>query len=204
MFLIGLTGGIASGKSTVARRLNEHGAIVLDADVFARAALEPGSPLLGEVAELFGADLVVEGILDRSALGKIVFQDEAARRTLEGLIHPYVRQEFHTALETIAAEQPHAVVVYDVPLLVEAPSDTAFDLVVVTHAGRQQQIDRLLNERNMSLEEATARIDAQASDEQRAERADVVIDTSGSLSHTMAQVDALWVDRVLPASNRQE
>ncbi|QTX04647.1 dephospho-CoA kinase [Agromyces archimandritae] len=193
MYLIGLTGGIASGKTTVARRLFQHGAIHIDADELARRVVEPGTPGLEQVREAFGDGVLrPDGSLDRAKLGELVFGDEAARAKLNGIIHPAVRELSGRLIDRAAAENPDAVVVYDVPLLVEAAVDHPFDLVVVTEAPKQQQLRRLVEERGLEPGQAAARVDSQASNEERAAIADVVIDTSGTLAHTMSQTDALW------------
>ena len=197
MQLIGLTGGIASGKSTVARRLAEHGAEIIDADQLARDVVAPGTPGLERIAETFGPQVLqADGSLDRSALGHRVFGDEPARLALEAILHPAIHAEFQHRLDTIVQANPHAIVVYDVPLLVETKREFPFDLVVTTRAGQERQLERLLNERGYDLAEAHARIAAQASDAERIARADVVIDTSGTMAETMAAVDALWLDRL--------
>ncbi|WP_353810004.1 dephospho-CoA kinase [Agromyces sp. SYSU T00194] len=193
MFLIGLTGGIASGKSTVARRLVQHGAVHIDADALAREAVEPGSSALAEIADAFGAGLLrADGTLDRVRLGELVFSDEAARTRLNAIVHPRVRELFAEHLAEAERVDPDAVVVYDVPLLVEASAADRFDLVVVTEAPARTRVDRLVDERGLERGHAQARVDAQATDAERREVADVVIDTGGSLAHTMSQVDALW------------
>jgi dephospho-CoA kinase len=193
VYLIGLTGGIASGKSTVARRLYEHGAVHIDADQLARRVVEPGRPALQAVVEAFGPDVLrADGTLDRPRLGEIVFHDDAARATLNGIVHPAVRELSKRLIADAEREDPDAVVVYDVPLLVEASVDVPFDLIVVTSAGRKQQVKRLVEERGMDPIHAEARVDSQVGDDERRKVADVVIDTSGSLGHTMSQTDALW------------
>ena len=199
MDVIGLTGGIAAGKSTVARRLAEHGAIVIDADSLARAAVEPGSPGLTAIRARFG-DRVVgpDGALDRAALGQLVFTDEAARAALNAIVHPEVARLYRERLAQIESEQPDAIVVYDVPLLVEARSADEFDLVVVAHAPADERIERLVTLRGIDRASAERRIAAQASDAERLAVADVVIDTSGTIESTEEQTDALWsrlVDR---------
>lgn len=191
MRLIGLTGGIAAGKSTVAARLTEHGAIVIDADRVAREVVEPGEPALASIASRFGDHVVVDGALDRPALGAIVFADPEARRDLERITHPAIQAR---VAERIAAhaDDPGAVVVYDVPLLVEARVPHAFDAVVVAHAPAEQRIARLVELRGIAQEEAERRVRSQASDDERLAVADVVVDTSGTMDETVAQVDALW------------
>ncbi|GAA1816977.1 dephospho-CoA kinase [Agromyces neolithicus] len=193
MYLIGLTGGIASGKSTVARRLVEHGAVHLDADQLARKVVEPGSPALAAIVEQFGAAFLRgDGTLDREKLGKHVFHDDAARAKLNAIVHPAVRELSGRLIAKAEAEDPSAVVVYDVPLLVEASVDHPFDLIVVTNAPRRTQVKRLVEERGLEAPHAEARVDAQVGNTARLEIADVVIDTDGTLAHTMSQADALW------------
>lgn len=193
MYLIGLTGGIASGKSTVARRLYEHGAVHLDADQLARKVVEPGTPALAAIAETFGPEVLrADGSLDRERLGRIVFGDDAARAKLNAIVHPAVRELSARLIAKAEAENPDAVVVYDVPLLVEANVDHPFDLVVVTDAPKRTQVKRLVEQRGLDPLQAEARVDAQIDREARLKVADVVIDTDGSLGHTMSQADALW------------
>lgn len=205
MYLIGLTGGIASGKSTVARRLVEHGAIHLDADQLARRVVEPGSECLEAIVREFGAGVLNhDGMLDRQKLGEIVFHDESARTRLNAIVHPAVRELSSRLIAKAEQADPDAVVVYDVPLLVEAQVDHRFDLVVVTSAPKRTQVKRLVEERGLDPIQAEARVDAQVDDADRRAIADVVIDTGGSLAHTMSQADDLWVriDRERRAKQR--
>jgi dephospho-CoA kinase len=193
VYLIGLTGGIASGKSTVARRLVEHGAVHIDADQLARRVVEPGKPALAAIVEEFGPGVLrADGSLDRAKLGELVFADEPARAKLNAIVHPAVRALSAKLIERAAQEDPDAVVVYDVPLLVEAAVDHPFDLVVVTNAPRKTQVERLVEQRGFDPLQAQARVDAQVDNTSRLAIADVVIDTDGSLAHTMSQADALW------------
>lgn len=193
MDVIGLTGGIAAGKSTVARLLEERGAIVVDADALARAAVAPGSAGLEAVRERFGDTVITaDGSLDRAALGAIVFGDEAERADLNAIVHPEVARLYQQQLEEIAIARPDAIVVYDVPLLVEARSADEFALVVVVHAPADVRVERLVTRRGLDRESAIRRVQAQASDAERNAVADVVIDTSGSMESTVDQVDALW------------
>jgi len=195
VYLIGLTGGIASGKSTVARRLVEHGAVHIDADELARRVVEPGKPALAEIVEEFGpAVLRRDGTLDRAKLGEVVFGDEAARAKLNAIVHPAVRELTRKLIDRAISDDPDAVIVYDVPLLVEAsvPDDLQFDLIVVTSAPRPTQVKRLVEERGLKTAQAEARVDAQVGNTERLAIADVVIDTDGSMAHTMSQTDALW------------
>ncbi|MFF2495258.1 dephospho-CoA kinase [Agromyces sp. NPDC058064] len=197
MYLIGLTGGIASGKSTVARRLYEHGAVHLDADELARRVVEPGTPGLAAIVAEFGDGVLrADGSLDRVKLGELVFADDAARARLNAIVHPAVRELSGRLIAKAEAENPDAVVVYDVPLLVEASVDHPFDLIVVTNAPRKTQVKRLVEERGLDFNQAQARVDAQVDNTRRLEIADVVIDTDGTLAHTMSQTDALWADIV--------
>lgn len=198
MPLIALTGGIASGKSTIAQRLAEHGAVIVDADLIVREVQQPGSAVLDEIASAFGPDVITaDGMLDRAALGARVFSDEEARARLNAIVHPAVRAEsarrFAEAFEADSA----AVVVYDVPLLVEARVDDPWDLIVVADAPASVRRRRLIELRGMSEADARARIDSQVPDEERRAIADVVIDTSGSMEQTLAQTDALWA-RIRP------
>ena len=199
MDVIGLTGGIAAGKSTVARRLAEQGAVVIDADALARAAVEPGSPGLAAVQARFGDGVIApDGSLDRAALGQIVFAHDDARADLNAIVHPEVARLYRERLAEIERTQPDAVVVYDVPLLVEARSADEFALVVVVHAPADLRVERLVTLRGVDRASAERRIAAQATDDERLAIADVVIDTSGTIESTEQQTDALWrqlVDR---------
>ncbi|MGO2684438.1 MAG: dephospho-CoA kinase [Microbacterium sp.] len=193
MPLIALTGGIASGKSTISRRLQKHGAVVVDADQIVRDVQAPGSPVLREIAAAFGDDVIdPSGALDRAGLGARVFGDDTALKRLNAIVHPAVRAEsarrFREAFETDA----DAVVVYDVPLLVEARADDPWDMIIVAHAPAAERLRRLIELRGLEPGAAQDRIDAQVSDEKRLEIADTVIDTSGTMEHTLEQTDAVW------------
>ena len=193
MQLIGLTGGIASGKSTIASRLASHGAVVVDADRIAREIVEPGTPALAQIAERFGGEVIAaDGSLDRPALGSIVFGDPEALKALNGITHPAVLAASTARFRAAADADPEAIVVYDVPLLVESANEYPFDRVVVAHADERTRIDRLVRLRGMDAAEAERRIHSQATDEERLAVADDVIDTGGTLEQTVAQVDALW------------
>lgn len=203
MDVIGLTGGIAAGKSTVAARLAEHGAVIIDADELAREAVAAGSPGLAAVVQHFGsAVLDADGALDRAALGAIVFGDAAARAALNAIVHPEVHRLYRNRLAAIAAENPDAIVVYDVPLLVESRSAGEFALVVVAHAPAETRVERLVALRGLDRASAHDRVAAQASDEERLAIADVVIDTSGTIERTIEQVDALWQRLVADRATR--
>ncbi len=196
MLRIGLTGGIGSGKSTVSALLAERGAVVVDADRIAREVVEPGSPGLAAVVEAFGPEvLTADGALDRPALATVVFADPEARARLDGIVHPLVR---HRTAELVAAAPEGAVVVNDVPLLVETGQAGSYDLVLVVEAEAEIRVARLV-QRGLSEEDARARIAAQATDEQRRAVADVVLDNSGTPEQLAAQVDRFWTERVQPA-----
>jgi dephospho-CoA kinase len=196
MLMVGLTGGIGAGKSAVADRLAELGAVVIDADRLAREVVEPGMEALAEIRDIFGTGvLTADGSLDRPALAAKVFGDATARQRLEKIIHPRVRAR---TAELVAAAPPDAVVVNDVPLLVESGLADSFDIVVVVEAPESVRIDRLVQERGMTREQAMERIAAQASEAQRRAVADVVLDNSGDLTALHRQVDALWRERLTP------
>lgn len=193
---VGLTGGIGAGKSAVAQRLAHNGAVIIDADVLSREVVAPGTPGLAEIVEAFGADVLTPaGDLDRPALGAKVFNDEAARRRLEKIIHPRVRAR---TAELTRSAAPNAIVVNDVPLLVETGLAAAYHLVIVVEADRDLRVRRLEETRGMSREQAVARIAAQADDEQRRAAADVLLINDRSLEDLNDQVDALFRDRLRP------
>jgi dephospho-CoA kinase len=193
VLLVGLTGGIGSGKSTVARLLEKRGAVVFDADLLAREAVEPGTPGHAAVIDRFGADVLAPGgELDREALASIVFADPAARRDLEQIVHPEVRRLF--AEGTVAYRDTDRVVVFSAPLLVETGMHTAFEVLVVVSATVATQIERLMRQRGMSEPSIRARIDAQAPLEDKAAAADFLVDNEGSLDELESQVQQLWND----------
>lgn len=193
---MGLTGGIGSGKSTVIARLTELGAWIIDSDRIAREVVEPGSAGLRAVVDEFGEEiLTAEGALDRPAVAARVFGNADARRRLNAIVHPLVAAR-SAALLTIAPSD--AIVLQDIPLLVETGLAAGFPLVVVVHADREVRVRRLLAQRGMSAADVQARIAAQATDEQRRTAADVWLDNSGSREHTFAAVDRLWVRRLVP------
>lgn len=193
MPLIALTGGIASGKSTIARRLAEHGAVIVDADQIVRDVQSPGSPVLAAIAAEFGDDmLLADGALDRAALGSRVFGDAGAVARLNAIVHPAVREESARRFAEAFAADPDAVVVYDVPLLVEARAADPWELIVVAHAPAALRVERLVELRGMTEADAAARIASQVSDDARLAIADVVIDTADRIDDTHRQVDELW------------
>jgi dephospho-CoA kinase len=189
---VGLTGGIGSGKSEVARRLVAHGAVLIDADLVAREVVEPGTAGLAAVVAEFGDDVLLpDGSLDRERLGSIVFADAARRAALNAIVHPLVGERVR---ELSAVAPPGSVVIYDVPLLTENNLAGAYDTVVVVDAPVKLQVARLVGARGLTEEAARARIAAQATREQRRAIADHVIDNSGTLDELSAQVDALWAE----------
>jgi dephospho-CoA kinase len=191
MFLIGLTGGIAAGKSTVADHWQYLGAVHLDADAIARQVVAAGTPGLALVAEEFGpAVLTDDGSLDRAALAKLVFDKPELRQKLESIVHPLVQAETRRLLD----EQPeNALVVYNVPLLVEANVSLPFDRIVTVEAPVDEQIKRMMAIRGMTLEEAQARIRNQASPAQRANAADFILNSNQSLELLLKDAGKLWL-----------
>jgi dephospho-CoA kinase len=175
---VGLTGGIASGKSTVSAMLAELGAVVIDADALAREVVAKGTPGLDAVVAEFGSDLLgPDGELDRPAMGRLVFSDEDARRRLEAIVHPLVFERI-VALEEQAP--PGSVVVHDIPLLAESGRADTFDAVVVVDAPEEVQVERMMRDRGWSREEAESRISAQASREDRRALATYLIENTGT------------------------
>jgi dephospho-CoA kinase len=200
MVLIALTGGIASGKSTVASRFAELGAVVVDADRIAREVVEPGTAALAAIAAHFGPGVIAaDGTLNRAALGTVIFEDATQREVLNAITHPAVGVLSRRRFAEAAAANPDAVIIYDVPLLVESGASRAneFDRVIVVHADSATRVNRLVELRGASRDEASARVASQASDAARLAIADDVIDSNGSLQQTLDQVDALW-ERLRP------
>ncbi|HEY8532454.1 MAG TPA: dephospho-CoA kinase [Micromonospora sp.] len=196
MLKVGLTGGIGAGKSAVAARLAAHGAVIIDADRIAREVVAPGTDGLREIVEAFGADVLApDGTLNRPALAALVFRDEAARRRLERITHPRIRARSD---QLAAAAPPDAVVVHDVPLLVESGTAATYHLVIVVEAPQEIRIARLVQDRGMTRAQAIARIATQATDAERRAVADVILHNDGTLADLAAQVDALWRDRLVP------
>ena len=197
MLRVGLTGGIGSGKSEVARRLVAHGAVLIDADVAAREVVVPGSRGLKRIVVAFSEEVLSpDGSLDRARLGQIVFKDPELRAKLNAIVHPLVRQWMLAAERTAvqAADPPGPIIVHDVPLLAESRGKGGFDLVIVVDVPPELQIERLISQRGTTPDQARARMNAQASREQRLKVADIVIDNSGSLANLDRRVAALWAD----------
>jgi dephospho-CoA kinase len=189
MLRVGLTGGIASGKSLVAAELAALGATIIDADVLAREVVEPGTPAFSAIVERFGPQVVSNGQLDRARLAEIIFADPSARRDLERIVHPAVRAR---AAELERAAGAAAIVVHVIPLLVETGQQEDFDVVVTVDADHETQVQRLMARNGFSRVEAESRIAAQTSREDRRIAADVVVDNSGSMAQLKEQVASLW------------
>lgn len=191
--LLALTGGIASGKSTISGFLAAKGAVVVDADAIVREVQAPGTPVLDGITAEFGPEVLrADGSLDRVALGARVFGHPDRLAALNALVHPAVRAESVRRFRAALDADPEAVVVYDVPLLAEARAGDEWDLVVVAHAPAAVRVRRLVETRGMSEDDARARIASQVSDDERLALADVVIDTAADLDATRRQVDELW------------
>ncbi len=196
MLRIGLTGGIGAGKSAVSSAFAQCGAIIVDGDVIAREVVQPGTEGLASLVEAFGKDILLpDGSLDRPALAAKAFRDDEARKKLNGIVHPLVGKR---RSKIIAAVAEDAVVVEDIPLLVESGMAPMFPLVVVVHADAEVRVRRLVDQRGMSEEDARARIAAQADDEQRRAVADVWLDNSGSPAELERRADDVWNNRILP------
>lgn len=199
MLLVGLTGGIGSGKSTVARLLERRGAVVIDADQLAREAIRPGTGGFDRVVETFGDGIVgADGEIDRAALAAVVFSDPERRAALEAIVHPEVARRFADRLEAFRGTD--RVVVYVTPLLVELGLAPAFDVVIVVTASPHLRVSRVASDRGLDPDEVRRRMAAQASDERRAEVADVLLDNDGTLAELEAQVHRLWPDLVARAA----
>jgi dephospho-CoA kinase len=195
---IGLTGGIASGKSTVSTLLRELGAVVIDADRVAREVVAKGTPGLAAVVEAFGPGVLdPDGALDRPGVARLVFADEEARRRLEAVVHPLV---FAEVARLEAEAPPGALVVHDIPLLAETGRAGTFDAVVVVDSPEALQVERMLRDRRWTEEEARARMAAQASRSERLAVATYVLDNSGTLEELRRQVQELYVTLAPPAN----
>lgn len=204
MPVVALTGGVGAGKSTVTEVLASCGAHIIDADALAREAVAHGSAGLERIRERFGSSVFgPDGALDRSALGALVFADPSARGDLNAIVHPIVHELYDAALQEAQRTDPEALVIYDVPLLAEARSASEFDLVVVVHTPAEERVSRLVHFRGLDPKAAQARVNSQASDEQRLALADVVLDSSRSIEDTRAaarelceELERAWPDRL--------
>jgi dephospho-CoA kinase len=195
MLRVGLTGGMGAGKSTVAQRFRELGALVIDADQLAREVVDVGSTGLAAIRARFGDGVMAaDGSLDRGALGEVVFADAQARRDLESITHPLIGARTRSLVESAA---PGTIVVHDVPLLVEKHMAARYHLTVVVGADEDIRVGRLTGERGFTEADARARVAAQANDRERWEAADVWLDNNGAVDSLLARVDTLWSDRIV-------
>jgi len=202
MFLIGLTGGIAAGKSTVAKHWVSLGAIEIDADVLAREVVAAGTRGADQIKSLFGKHLFDSvGNLDRKALGDVVFQNPKKLKELEGIVHPLVRDK---AAELLSSLPSDAIVIYTVPLLVEAQVALPFDVVVSVEAPEAERVRRLVSSRGMSEEQANARIKSQATPLERAARADYILNSNQSMQALLGDADKLWRKFLIEAEGKSE
>jgi dephospho-CoA kinase len=202
MFLIGLTGGIAAGKSTVAKRWVEHGAIEIDADSLARVVVQRGSEGLKRVVQAFGESVIDDsGELNRKALAKLIFESDEKRLLLNSILHPLIKQ---LAAEQLKQFDDNAIVIYNVPLLVEAEVDHDFNLVVTVEAPEDEQIKRLVQTRGLSEPEAKRRIAAQAQPIERAARADRILNSNQDINLLLRDADNLWREIVTLAKSSRD
>lgn len=191
--IIGLTGGIACGKSTVARMLVSRGAKLVDADVIAREVVLPGSPVLGQVAARFGqAVLQEDGSLNRKKLGEIIFGDAEAKKELEMLLHPPIRQLMWERMQSLNEADPSGLVVVDIPLMYESGLESRFEEIMVVYVPREIQLQRLMVRDALDREQAERRLEAQWPIDRKKELADILIDNRGTLEQTEAQIDLFW------------
>ncbi|MEJ8306959.1 dephospho-CoA kinase [Saccharibacillus sacchari] len=196
---IGLTGGIATGKSTVSKMLAAQGVRIVDADLIARDVMNPGQPLLAAVADRFGPEfLLPEGGLDRRRMAEHIFNRPEERQALNAIVHPAIRAEIRRQVEVAEAANPTGIVVADIPLLYESGLENLYEKVVVVYVPRAVQLDRLTSRDGLAPEQAEGRLNAQLDIEEKKRRADFVIDNSGTLENTQRQVEVLlkqWVAR---------
>lgn len=199
MFLVGLTGGIASGKSTVSAMLEAHGAEVIDADIIAREVVRPGTAGLESIVQVFGKEILnTDGTLSRAKLASLVFGSQEERLKLESILHPMIKDRVMQLIRSSSAR----VVIYVVPLLVEARVDYPFDLVVTVESGVETQVKRLIETRGLNRQEAKGRIQAQATEQQRVARADVRLDGSSTIADLEKDVSKLW-ERILSLAEKK-
>ncbi|OQX28390.1 MAG: dephospho-CoA kinase [Desulfobacteraceae bacterium IS3] len=191
--LLGVTGGIATGKSTVTRMLKEMGAAVIDMDVIARQVVEPGKPALQDIVGYFGKEVLQsDGSLDRKKVSKIVFNDPEKRKKLESFTHPRIYEEFFRQVNVIVENNPNAVIQAEVPLLIEMNLQHLFDKIILVYAPREEQIRRLTKRDNISEAEAIQILAAQLPIAEKVKYADFVIENQGDPEHTGKQVKELW------------
>lgn len=195
---IGLTGGIAAGKSTVSEMLVKRGAVLIDADVIAREIMEPGHPVLQSVVDRFGRGVLREdGALDRKKLGAIVFSNPAERKALEAITHPAIRSQMRDTMNQLEAENPNRLVIADIPLLYESGLESLYGEIMVVYVPREVQLERLVQRDGLALSEAEARLNAQMDIELKKQKADIVIDNSKDLDDTERQIDDFWRNKGL-------
>lgn len=196
--ILGLTGGIACGKSTVASMLMQRGAILIDADVIAREVVEPGTYTLEELTKQFGSHILnSDGTINRKELGSIVFADESKRKVLNAIMHPSIRSEMKSRMERYELSEPDKLIVVDIPLLYESGLDNMFKEVMVVYVPEEVQLQRLMERDGYSHADAEARLQAQMPIEDKKKLSDVLIDNSGTLKATEAQVEAFWKGKYL-------
>jgi dephospho-CoA kinase len=201
--LVGLTGGIATGKSTVSAMLARHGAVIIDADVLAREVVEPGQPALAEIVREFGrAVLQPDGTLDRKRLGAVVFGDPERRRRLEAITHPAIRERFARRLAGLMSSGFDGVVIFDAPVMIESGNDRNMDTVVVVATDEETQIRRLMARDGIEREDALRKVRSQMPIAEKARLADHVIDNSGDRAATEAAVERVWHDLLAMARAR--
>ncbi|RAL26821.1 dephospho-CoA kinase [Thermoflavimicrobium daqui] len=190
---VGLTGGIATGKSTVSSMFEDHGAVIIDADQIAREVVEPGSKGAQKVEEEFGEQVFFsDGSLNRAALGEIIFRNQSLRRKLNQILHPLIMDEMELRTQRILKENKHKIVFWDVPLLIEENLTNFVEKVIVVYIPEPVQLKRLMKRNDLTEEEARRRINAQMSIEEKKRYADFLIDNSGTLENTERQVDQIW------------
>ena len=193
MLNVGLTGGIATGKSTVVRMLVKKGARVIDHDALVHTLQEPGRPVWNRIVEAFGRDILdAGGRIDRKKLGALVFGNEGRRKALEGIVHPAVLEEAQRERDRIGKEDTRAIVLSDIPLLLEVGMQGLFDLILLVYAPPEVQIARVMKRNNMTRDEAAARLGAQMPIDEKLKRADVVIRNDGTMKELQQRVDEVW------------
>lgn len=196
LLILGITGNIASGKSVAAELMRKKGAVLLSADQLAREVVEPGASLLSELTTMFGPQiLTADGVLDRDGLGRLIFADEAARQRLNALLHPAIAELAEQRL-AVLAKSGASLVVYEAPLLFEAGADRRVDKVLVVTIDSALQLQRLIERDHLDPAEAQRRIESQMSQEEKAARADYLIDNSGSIRELELKVEKLWYELV--------